>query len=123
VAEIVALHKQWREVDRSHRKLAYRGSYLNRVSASYEPNNIWIYDGTHCPAARSVAFAMEDVVSRNWITTVASTEETSTQVEVLFVVAVQAEGLWERVEGERQHRPLRRRRLPPHPPSPTTARR
>ena len=34
VAEIVALYHQWGEVDRSHRKLAYRGSYLGRVWVS-----------------------------------------------------------------------------------------
>ena len=31
VAEIVALYHEWGEVDRSHRKLAHRGSYLGRV--------------------------------------------------------------------------------------------
>jgi putative transposase len=34
VAEIVALFHQWGEVDRSHRKLAHRGSYLDRVWVS-----------------------------------------------------------------------------------------
>lgn len=34
VAEIVALYHEWGEVDRSHRKLAHRGSYLHRVWAS-----------------------------------------------------------------------------------------
>jgi putative transposase len=34
VAEIVALFHQWGEVDRSHRKLAHRGSYLHRVWVS-----------------------------------------------------------------------------------------
>jgi hypothetical protein len=34
VAEIVALFHQWGEVDRSHRKLAHRGSYLERVWVS-----------------------------------------------------------------------------------------
>ena len=34
VAEIVALYHQWGEVDRSHRKLAHRGSYLGRVWVS-----------------------------------------------------------------------------------------
>jgi hypothetical protein len=33
-AEIVALFHQWGEVDRSHRKLAHRGSYLERVWVS-----------------------------------------------------------------------------------------
>jgi putative transposase len=31
VAEIVKLYHEWGEVDRSHRKLAHRGSYLERV--------------------------------------------------------------------------------------------
>ena len=34
VAEIVALFHQWGQVDRSHRKLAHRGSYLERVWVS-----------------------------------------------------------------------------------------
>src|SRR5918993_1934717 len=34
VAEIVALFHQWGEIDRSHRKLAHRGSYLERVWVS-----------------------------------------------------------------------------------------
>jgi putative transposase len=34
VAEIVALYHEWGEVDRSHRKLAHRGSYTERVWVS-----------------------------------------------------------------------------------------
>ncbi|MDQ1483520.1 MAG: putative transposase, partial [Actinomycetota bacterium] len=34
VAEILALFDEWGEVDRSHRKLAHRGSYLQRVWVS-----------------------------------------------------------------------------------------
>ncbi|HSS11786.1 MAG TPA: integrase core domain-containing protein [Acidimicrobiales bacterium] len=34
VAEIVALYHEWGDVDRSHRKLAHRGSYLERVWVS-----------------------------------------------------------------------------------------
>lgn len=34
VAEVVALYHEWGDVDRSHRKLAYRGSYLERVWVS-----------------------------------------------------------------------------------------
>ena len=36
---------------------------------------------------------IEDLVSRKWLTHVASVEETSTQVEVAFTAAVEAEGL------------------------------
>ncbi len=34
IAEIVWLFHQWGEIDRSHRKLAHRGSYLERVWVS-----------------------------------------------------------------------------------------
>ena len=34
VAEIVTIYHEWAEVDRSHRKLAHRGSYLGRVWVS-----------------------------------------------------------------------------------------
>lgn len=34
VAEIVALYHEWGDIDRSHRKLAHRGSYLGRVWVS-----------------------------------------------------------------------------------------
>src|SRR5215212_1499353 len=34
VAEIVALFQEWGEIDRSHRKLAHRGSYLEQVWVS-----------------------------------------------------------------------------------------
>jgi hypothetical protein len=34
VAEILRLFEEWGEVDRSHRKLAHRGSYLERVWVS-----------------------------------------------------------------------------------------
>jgi putative transposase len=34
IAEIVAIYHEWGDIDRSHRKLAYRGSYLERVWVS-----------------------------------------------------------------------------------------
>ena len=34
ITEIDALYHEWGDVDRSHRKLAYRGSYLERVWVS-----------------------------------------------------------------------------------------
>jgi transposase InsO family protein len=132
VAEILALFEEWGETDRSHRKLAHRGSYTARVwvSASsvrrvlsladkhfrplprpgrsvrkpfpdwveYKPNSIWIYDTTHFPAARMAVLIIEDLVSRKWLTEVVSVEETSTQVELGFTAALQAEGLLERVD-------------------------
>ncbi len=130
--EILALFDEWGEVDRSHRKLAHRGSYLGRVWVSpstvrrvlheadlhfrarprpskskrrpfpawadYTPNSIWIYDTTHFTRARMAVLIIGDLVSRKWITHVVSVEETSTQVEVAFTGALQAEGLLEAVD-------------------------
>ena len=131
VAEILALFDQWGETDRSHRKLAHRGSYLHRVWVSpssvrrvlfladkhfrplprpgrslrkpfpdwvtYTPNSIWIYDTTHFTAAGMAVLIIEDLVSRKWLTEVVSVEETSTQVELGFTAALEAEGLLEAV--------------------------
>jgi putative transposase len=129
---ILALFEEWGETDRSHRKLAHRGSYLGRfwVSpssvrrvltlhdkhfrplprpgrsrrrafpawAEYTPNSIWIYDTTHFPAAGMAVLIIEDLVSRKWLTEVVSVEETSTQVELAFIQALEAEGLMDLVE-------------------------
>jgi putative transposase len=130
---IVALFEEWGEVDRSHRKLAHRGSYLGLVWvspstvkrvladqglhlrrparvgrsakrpfpewATYEKNSIWIYDATHfqhCKTASAVA--VMDLVTRKWLVTVVSGEETSTQIQVAFIEALEDEGLLELVE-------------------------
>lgn len=61
--------------------------------ASYTPRSIWIYDTTHFVAAGVGALFIEDLVSRKWITTVVSAEETHTQVRLAFEQALQAEGL------------------------------
>jgi putative transposase len=131
VDQIVALFHQWGETDRSHRKLAHRGSYLNRLWVSpssmrrvldaqglrlrslprpgrsvrkpfpdwvdYTPNQIWIYDTTHFTAAGMAVLAIEDLVSRKWLTTVVSVEETSTQVRLAFTEALIVEGLMDAV--------------------------
>jgi putative transposase len=124
---ILALAQQWAEVDRSHRKLAHRGSRLGVVHVSestvfrvlaaeglvlpakparepqvrapwpdwvaWKPNTIWCYDFTHFTRARRVAVAVMDVVSRRWLATLISAEETSTQVEVAFTQALHETGL------------------------------
>jgi transposase InsO family protein len=131
--EIVALFEEWGEVDRSHRKLAHRGSYLARVWvspstvkrvlaaqglhlrrprragassrqpfpewASYTKNSIWIYDTTHftrCP--KTSVTAVMDLVTRKWLATIVSAEETSTQVQAVFTDALEAERLLEFIE-------------------------
>ncbi len=130
--QILALFEEWGETDRSHRKLAHRGSYLGRLWVSpssvrrvlsladkhfrplpkpgksrrrqfpewveYTPNSIWIYDVTHFPSAQMAVLIIEDLVSRKWITEIISVEETSTQVELAFTAALEAEGLLEGVD-------------------------
>jgi hypothetical protein len=132
VAQIVALFHDWGETDRSHRKLAHRGSYLNLVWVSpsavrrvlagqglrlkpltrpgrsqrrpfpdwveYRPNQIWIYDTTHFTRAGMAVTVVEDLVSRKWIRHIASSEETSTQIEIVFTDALAVEGLLADVE-------------------------
>jgi putative transposase len=132
IAEIVELYHQWGDIDRSHRKLAHRGSYLARVWVSpasvrrvlaaqglelnppprsgssarrpfpdwvqYRPNQIWIYDTTHFSRSKSAVTIIEDLVSRKWIADIVSSEETSTQVEIVFTDALAAEGLLALVE-------------------------
>ena len=126
-AAIIELFEVWGEVDRSHRKLAHRGSRIGLVYVSestvrrvlaeeglvlkgnpqrepierkpwpewleWKPNRIWGYDFTHFTQARRVAVAILDIVSRKWLGTVVSAEETSTQVEVAFTAALEAEDL------------------------------
>jgi putative transposase len=132
VTAILALFESWGDVDRSHRKLAHRGSYLGLVWVSpatvrrvlaahglvltrprrvrsdrrpfpewadYRKNSLWIYDVTRfagCP--QHAVFAVMDLVTRKWITELVSIEETSTQVRVVFMDALEIEGLLELVE-------------------------
>jgi transposase InsO family protein len=135
IDQILAIAEEWGPVDRSHRKLAHRGSYeqlvwvspstFRRVLAAHglvlpslpprpkapkrpwpdwlvwAPNRIWAWDVTHFTAARRCAFAIVDLVSRKWIDTLVSIEETSTQVAVIFEHALELEGLAELVTPER----------------------
>ncbi len=135
VAEVLAVAEEWGPVDRSHRKLAHRGSYAGRVWVApstfrrvlaahglvlpeqpptprrpktpwphwlvWEPNRIWIWDVTHFGRARRCVFAIVDMVSRYWITTLVSTEETSTQVRVIFDQALLAQDLDELLTDDR----------------------
>jgi putative transposase len=128
-AAIIELFEDWGEVDRSHRKLAHRGSRIDLVHVSestvrrvlaaeglvlqgnpprepiprtpwpdwleWKPNRVWGYDFTHFTRARVAAVAILDIVSRKWIGTVVSAEESSSQVEVAFTDALGLEGLWE----------------------------
>ena len=129
VEAVLTLFETWCEVDRSHRKLAHRGSRLDLVHVSestvrrvlaahgmilegpaprepaekrpwpdwleWKPQRIWAYDFTHFTRARRAVIAVLDMVSRKWIATLVSAEETSTQVETCFLTALQDEGLLE----------------------------
>jgi transposase InsO family protein len=123
---IVKVAEEWLAIDRSHRKLAHRGSRLGVVHVSEStvlrvladagivvpqrparprrerrglpewadlvPGVIWIYDFTHFDGVKGAVIAVIDVVSRYWLSTVVSAEETSTQVEVAFTRALTADG-------------------------------
>lgn len=135
VEAVLAVAEEWGTIDRSHRKLAHRGSYIERVWVSpstfrrvlaaqglvlpeaparnpgarrpwpewlvWEPNHIWIWDVTHFSRSRRCVFAIVDMVSRKWIDTLVSTEETSTQVRVVFEHALEVEGLLDLLTDER----------------------
>ncbi len=53
---------------------------------------IWIYDFTHFRASKRCPVAVLDVVSRLWLATVVSAQESSTQLEVAFTRALTVEG-------------------------------
>jgi putative transposase len=140
VTAILDLFEEWGDVDRSHRKLAHRGSYLGLVWVSpatvrrvlaahglvlkrprrvvhserkpfpewadYRRNSIWIYDCTHfagCP--RHAVFAVMDLVTRKWLCELVSIEETSTQVQVVFLDALESEGLLDLVQARQDAPP------------------
>jgi len=123
---ILDLIETWGPVDRSHRKLAHRGSYtgvvfvspstLLRVALkhrvtlpgerfrprppkppfpeiSWEKNRIWIWDASHFTRCKRVAYAIVDVVTRYWIGYLLTSEQTHTQVQLLFARALEDQGL------------------------------
>ncbi len=64
----------------------------------YRPCQISIYDTTHFPRAKLAVNVVEDLVSRKWIGEIVSSEETSTQIEIVFTDALSSEGLLEVLE-------------------------
>jgi len=140
IEAICELFETWGGIDRSHRKLAHRGSRLSLVHVSestvrrvlaghgliltgpaprepsekkpwpdwleWKPQRIWAYDFTHFTRAGRAVIAVLDMVSRKWVATLCSPEETSTQVEVCFLAALETEGLLDLVD-QRQTEQLR----------------
>ena len=123
---ILDLIETWGWIDRSHRKLAHRGSYTGVVFVSpstvlrvalkhcvelpgepfrprpvwpaipqvpWEKNRIWIWDATHFTRCKRVAYAIVDVVTRYWIGYLVTSEQTHTQVQLLFARALEDQGL------------------------------
>lgn len=134
---VLDLVEEWGPTDRTHRKLAYRGSYLGTVFVSpstllriteqagvslpgeparpsrpvkplpevpWEPNRIWIWDATHFTRADRAVYAIVDVVSRFWIDTLVTTEQSSTSVQLLFASALESQQLLD-TEGQPIPRP------------------
>ena len=64
----------------------------------WKPNSVWCYDFTHFTRAKRVAVAVLDVVSRRWLATLVSAEETSSQVEAAFLAALDEEDLADRID-------------------------
>lgn len=64
----------------------------------WKPGRVWCYDFTHFTRARRVAVAVLDVVSRRWLATLVSAEETSSQIEAAFLAALDEEQLAERID-------------------------
>ena len=64
----------------------------------WKPQRIWCYDFTHFTRAKRVAVAVMDVVSRRWLATLVSAEESSVQVEAAFLAALDEEQLADRVD-------------------------
>jgi putative transposase len=73
---------------------------------AWKPNRVWAYDFTHWTRARRASIALLDVVSRKWLATLTSAQESSTQAGAVFTMALEAEGLLE-AAGERATAALR----------------
>ena len=130
---ILRLFDEWGPLDRSHRKLAHRGSYLDRVYVSpstvdrvlarnglvlagnprpartvrrpwpdwvqWRPNQLWCWDATHFTRCESqIVYGIVDIVSKKWISTLLCPEATSVQVKVVFLNALDSDGILEDLE-------------------------
>ena len=81
------------------RRLPYRPPRPKQIKrpwpewVDYRPCQVWGYDFSEFPRARTSALAILDLVSRKWIETMLCPEATDVQVQVLFTRALEREGL------------------------------
>jgi transposase InsO family protein len=59
----------------------------------WEKNRIWIWDATHFTRCKRVTYAIVDVVTRYWIGYLLTSEQTHTQVQLLFARALEDQDL------------------------------
>ena len=61
----------------------------------WRPNQLWCWDASHFSAcvAAPIVYGIVDVVSRKWIASLLCSEQTGTQVKVVFLAGLEAEGL------------------------------
>jgi transposase InsO family protein len=64
----------------------------------WKPQRVWCYDFTHFTRACRVAVAVMDVVSRRWLSTLVSAEQTSTQIQTAFLAALDEEDMAGRID-------------------------
>lgn len=66
----------------------------------WRPNQLWCWDASHFSActASPVVYGIVDVVSRKWVASLLCAEQTGTQVKVLFLAGLDAEGLLAELE-------------------------
>jgi putative transposase len=71
----------------------------------WQPNQLWCWDASHFSgcAASPIVYGIVDVVSRKWVASILCAEATSVQVKVLFLAALEAEGLLEGLEWRLDH--------------------
>jgi putative transposase len=60
---------------------------------AWEKNRIWMWDATHFTRCKRVAYAIVDVVTRYWIGYLLTSEQTSTQAQLLFASALEDQAL------------------------------
>ena len=71
----------------------------------WRPNQLWCWDASHFStcAAAPIVYGIIDIVSRKWIASLLCAEATGTQVKVVFLAGLEAEGLLAGLEWRLDH--------------------